>query len=243
MPISSVEYVIFDLDGLLIDSESIYTKVTNDILARYGKEMTFDIKAGLMGKPERAASEHLLSFFPDIDLTVDDYIQERREKQNLSWPTVAPLPGAVKLVKHLKKHNIPIAIATGSGKEEIKMKTSLLPELIGPFDGYVTSADDVKRGKPNPDVFLAAAERLARKVGEGDNDEVKEDYKIERSKGLVFEDAIPGVRAALRAGMNVVWIPDTRITSLDESKDLRPQQTLRSLEDFKPEEWGLPAYD
>ncbi|EKM54781.1 uncharacterized protein PHACADRAFT_210564 [Phanerochaete carnosa HHB-10118-sp] len=79
-----VEYVIFDMDGLLIDSERVYTEVTNNILARYGKEMTWDIKAGLMGKPEREAAAHLLSFFPDLppDFTIDTYLSERRAGQD-----------------------------------------------------------------------------------------------------------------------------------------------------------------
>jgi len=53
-PQPKVEYVIFDLDGLMVDSERVYTEVTNDILAQYGKTMTWDIKAGLMGKHSRA---------------------------------------------------------------------------------------------------------------------------------------------------------------------------------------------
>ncbi|KAE9408980.1 hypothetical protein BT96DRAFT_1095342 [Gymnopus androsaceus JB14] len=71
----AVEYVIFDLDGLMIDSEKIYTDVsTNEILGKYGKEMTWDIKAGCMGKPEKEASLHLLSFFPDIPITSESLI-------------------------------------------------------------------------------------------------------------------------------------------------------------------------
>lgn len=88
-----VEYVLFDMDGLLIDTESIYTKVTNEILAPYGAEMTWDIKAGLMGKLERDAAAYLLSFFPDIPLTIDTYLSRRTVLQDTHWPTVQPLPG------------------------------------------------------------------------------------------------------------------------------------------------------
>lgn len=55
-PIAQIKAVLFDMDGLLIDSEGIYTKVVNDILKPYGKEQTWEIKANLMGKPEREAT-------------------------------------------------------------------------------------------------------------------------------------------------------------------------------------------
>ncbi|KAH8107674.1 HAD-like protein [Cristinia sonorae] len=231
-----VEYILFDMDGLLIDSEKVYTEVTNNLLAEHGKEMTWDIKAGLMGKPEREAAAHLLSFFPDLPahFTIDHYLEARRQGQDLLWPTVRPLPGALKLVSHLHRHKVPIAVATGSQRRNYEQKSShLMDALFGMFEGKVVCADDgligKGRGKPNPDIFLVTArEMLGRDVGEGDDIEAKvtDAQRKERRKGLVFEDAIPGVQAGKRAGMNE-----------------QPDQTLKSLEDFIPEEWGLPPYD
>lgn len=155
---------------------------------------------------ERPASEHLLSFFPDIPLTIDDYIKERREKQDLAWPSVRPLPGVVKLVNHLAKHKIPIAVATGSMRRNYVLKTTHLPELFDLFEGKVVCGDDPRlqgRGKPNPDVFLLAAEILGKKVGMGDvTDLTSGDLVEERARGLIFEDATNGVQAGKRAGMN-----------------------------------------
>ncbi|KAG5722184.1 putative uncharacterized hydrolase, partial [Termitomyces sp. T112] len=118
-----IEFVLFDMDGLMIDSEKVYTDVTNRILGQYGKKMTWDIKAGLMGKPEIAAAEHLLSFFPDIPLTLDSYLSQRNTLQDDIWPTVPLLPGVRKLVLHLKACNIPIAVATGSKRRNFELKT------------------------------------------------------------------------------------------------------------------------
>ncbi|KZT10791.1 HAD-like protein [Laetiporus sulphureus 93-53] len=250
---AKIEYVIFDMDGLLIDSERVYTEVTNNILSQYGKEMTWDIKAGLMGKPEREAAAHLLSFFPDLppDFTLDAYLDLRRKGQDELWSTVQPLPGAVRLVRHLHQHRIPIAVATGSQRRNYAQKSAHLEDvLFGCFEGRVVCADDgliaPGRGKPHPDVFLVAAERmLGRKVGM--DEIVADEWKIERSKGLVFEDAIPGVQAGKRAGMNVVWVPDANLLSLGEAGPTldveQPDHTIRSLEDFKPEDWGLPPFD
>ncbi|KAI0358520.1 HAD-like protein [Trametes cingulata] len=254
-PRTKIEYVIFDMDGLLIDSERVYTDVTNELLAPYGKEMTWDIKAGLMGKPEREAAAHLLSFFPDLppSFTIDYYLRARRELQDQRWPSVQPLPGAVKLVQHLHRHRVPIAVATGSQRRNFELKASHLGELFDCFEGRVVCADDgliqPGRGKPHPDVFLVAAQRfLERKVGSGEigEDHISEEEAAERAKGLVFEDAIPGVQAAKRAGMKVVWVPDPNLLSIGgEAAPVAetPDLTLKSLEEFVPEEWGLPPYD
>ncbi|KAI0929911.1 hypothetical protein AcV5_006750 [Taiwanofungus camphoratus] len=254
---AQIEYVLFDMDGLLIDSERVYTEVTNDILAKYGKEMTWDIKAGLMGKPEREAAAHLLSFFPDLplDFTIDTYLSLRRTGQDARWPTVQPLPGAVRLVQHLRRHGVPIAVATGSQRRNYAQKSPhLVDTLFGAFEGRVVCADDglirPGRGKPHPDIFLVTAEKCCgRTVGLGEQEEstVTEEERRERAKGLVFEDAIPGVQAGKRAGMNVVWVPDANLLALGDSGPTleldQPDQTLKSLEDFVPEEWGLPPYD
>lgn len=66
----------------------------------------------------------------------------------------------------------------------------------------------------------------------------------ERSKVLVFEDGAPGVIAARAAGMEVVWVPDMELVkTLGDDHGLKPSHTHDSLEEFNPENWGLPAYD
>ncbi|KAF5346313.1 hypothetical protein D9758_011484 [Tetrapyrgos nigripes] len=254
-----VQYVLFDMDGLMIDSERIYSDVTNSILAPYGKEQTWDIKAGCMGKPERAAALHLLSFFPDIDLDLETYLKERNRLQDLAWPTVPLLPGTRKLVLHLKKHSIPIAIATGSRRRNYELKTRAegaqpeKREVFEAFEEKVACGDDTQygmRGKPNPDVFLVAAkELLGRNVGklvgvdEEGSEYLTKEQLDERAKGLVFEDALPGMQAGKRAGMNVIWVPDPNLLDVEYTGKEKADQTLESLEDFRPEEWGLPPYD
>ncbi|KAF8490317.1 HAD-like protein [Russula emetica] len=247
-PYKKIEYVVFDMDGLMIDSERVYTEVTNDILAPYGVKMTWEIKSGLMGKPERASTAHLLSFFPDIPLTIDDYLTQRNAAQDAHWPHVQLLPGVARLVAHLAAHNVPIAIATGSSRRNFALKTSHLQHVFAHFGLNVICASDdgAGRSKPFPDVFLAAARKLGRAVGSIDEegDVVEEKEREERARGLVFEDAFPGVMGGKRAGMSVVWVPDENLLSVDSSQlTEKPDQVLRSLEAFVPEEWGLPPFD
>jgi pseudouridine 5'-phosphatase len=155
---------------------------------------------------ERASAAHLLSFFPDIPLTIDDYLTQRSAAQDAHWPHVQLLPGVSRLVLHLAAHHVPIAIATGSSRRDFALKTSHLQHVFAHFGSNVIcgSDDGAGRGKPFPDVYLAVARMLGRAVGSVDEegDVVEEKEREERARGLVFEDAIPGVMAGKRAGMS-----------------------------------------
>jgi len=207
--------------------------------------MTWDIKVGCMGKPEREAAMHLLSAFPNISLDLDTYLLERNILQDQLWPSVSLLPGIQKLVHHLKAHNIPMAVATGSRRRNYEMKTAHLQDVFGCFESKVVCADDMKfkmNGKPEPDIFLVAArELLGFNVGgpEGPENSIQ---KQERSKGLVLEDSILGMQAGKKAGMSVVWVPDTNLLDVGYSGDEQADQMLKSMSDFIPEQWGLPPY-
>jgi len=239
-----IDYVVFDMDGLLIDTERVYTEVTNDILGRYGKIMTWDIKAQLMGKPQIESVTHLLSLFPGIDITIDQYLTESQEKLDANWPTVQLLPGVQRLIQHLVKHNVPIVVATASSRRNFVRKSENLKEFFDYFQGNIVCADDVAgktTGKPEPYIFLHAAGVLGKAVGV--TEQCTEAEAVERGKGLVFEDAVYGVQAGKRAGMSVVWVPDERLLDIASPSPYVPDETLTSIEHFMPEKWGLPPYD
>jgi len=125
------------------------------------------------------------------------------------------------------------------------MKTGHLMEVFGCFEGNIVCGDDYSgemRGKPEPDIFLIAArEILGRKVGY--SADCSEEESKERGKGLVFEDAIPGMQAAKTAGMSVVWVPDSNLLGVEFSGPETADQILTSVEQFVPQQWGLPPYD
>ncbi|KAG1758811.1 HAD-like protein [Suillus occidentalis] len=238
-----IEYVVFDMDGLLIDTERIYTEVTNDILGRYGKTMTWDIKAHLMGKLQLASATHLLSCFPSVEITIEQYLTESQQKLDARWPSVQLLPGVQRLIQHLVKHNVPIVVATASTRRNFDRKSENLKEFFDYFQGNIVCGTDVAgktAGKPDPYIFLHAAGVLGKAVGT--TEQCTEAEAVERSKGLVFEDAVYGVQAGKRAGMSVVWVPDERLLGVASSPYV-PDETLTSIEHFKPEKWGLPPYD
>ncbi|TIB70881.1 hypothetical protein E3Q24_02676 [Wallemia mellicola] len=246
---STIKYCLFDLDGLLIDSERMYTEVTNDILSKYGKQFNWTLKANMMGKHERVASEYLVSEL-NLPITVDDYLLLRNQKQAEAWPRLILRPGALKLIKHLLKHNIPIAVATGSRRTSLeqKMRAQPVKELMDLFGDNVVTADDITpgRGKPSPDTFLLAAQRLGATVGFNvdSNDAPTEEHLVTRKSCLVFEDAVPGAQAGLNANMEVIWIPEEPLLELykDDPSIQGVKQTLSSLEQLHLPSFGLPDY-
>lgn len=260
------------MDGLLLDSEIVYTVVVNDLLRPYGKEQTWAIKARLMGTPDRVAVTILFSsLWPPragqaeewdesaCPFTIDEFLAKRNAQVEEAFKHVRPLPGVVKLISHLKSSGVPIAIATSSKRSNFDVKRAANPELFDLFGEHFVTGDDprVERGKPNPDIFLLAArEGLGHDEGRWDErvrlPGAKHDGTLLGGEKdlLVFEDGRPGVTAARRAGMNVVWIPDPELLKLhhdqlpghpDSDADA-PHQTLTTMLDFKPEEWGLPPY-
>jgi pseudouridine 5'-phosphatase len=148
---------------------------------------------------------YLLSCFPDISIDLDAFLVERCQIQDTLFPTVELMPGVHKLVHHLKKHNIPIAVATSSRRRDYNLITAHLQSLFECFEGKVVCGDDFRyhmKGKPAPDIFITAArEMLNRDVGHPQA--LETDIHIEeRRKGLVFEDSLLGMQGGKRAGMS-----------------------------------------
>jgi pseudouridine-5'-monophosphatase len=151
------------------------------------------------------AAACILSSFPDLPLTTEEYIAQTTALQNLRWPNVHPMPGAQRLVQHLHAHGVPIALATSSTREKFVTKTSHLQDTFACFGNRIVCGDDypgVMRGKPAPDIFLKAAqEKLGLGVGRCSGACTDEEMEV-RGKVLVFEDAILGFQAAKRANMS-----------------------------------------
>lgn len=225
----NVTHCLFDMDGLLLNTEHIYTRITQQILKEQGcqEEYTGDVKVTLMGGQSAEVANKILKRY-NLPLTTDEYIARQRELAHNLMPTAELLPGVEKLLHHLTTHKIPIALATSSSKPMYDLKTmqhTKLFELFG-HKVYGSSDPEVEHGKPAPDIFIVAARRFPDSPSP--------------SKCLVFEDAPNGVRAAIAAGCPVVMVPEDYVTA-----EMRNEAThvVDTLEDFKPELFGLPAYD
>ncbi|XP_041983191.1 probable pseudouridine-5'-phosphatase isoform X2 [Aricia agestis] len=213
---------------LMINTEELYTKAFQNILSRYGKEYTFEFKLTLMGLQGHEVAQKVVSKH-NLPLTPEEFSSEAKKLFEVYFPETKLMPGVERLLRHLKKHKVPIGLATSSSIESYHMKTDKHHQEIFSLFDYKTfgsSDPEVKRGKPYPDTFLVAAGKFP--------------DKPMPEKCLVFEDAVNGVKSALAAGMQVVMVPDPRL-----SAEMTKEATLvlRSLEEFKPELFGLPAFD
>ncbi|KAI9472102.1 MAG: HAD-like domain-containing protein [Benjaminiella poitrasii] len=224
-----ITHCIFDMDGLLLDTERVYTEVTQQILDKYtnGLRFTWDVKSQLMGRSGDEAAAMVVNTY-NLPMTPVEYLAETAIIQENLFPHAKFLPGVEKLIRHLHAHNIPIAVATSSTRAKFELKTSLSKEVFELFDVIICGDDpEIKNAKPSPDLFLTAQKRLGNPSAEN---------------CLVFEDAVNGVCAALNAKMNVVWIPDVNIKALTGDHDHGATIVLGSMEDFIPEAFALPAY-
>ncbi|CAA18995.1 pseudouridine-5'-phosphatase [Schizosaccharomyces pombe] len=228
------EACLFDMDGLLVDTESIYTKSTNIILKRYNKgPFSMEVKAKMMGRTSKEASRIFLDW-SGIDLTCEEYIALQRETQAELWRHTKPLPGVMNLLSKLKSLNIPIALATSSDTHNFEKKSAHLSHLFDHFDGNIITGDDprlpVGRGKPHPDIWFIALKMI------NDKRKAQGQAEILPENCLVFEDSITGVQSGRAAGMKVVWVPDVNILpffslSPEQAADKHITKVL-SLENF-----------
>ncbi|XP_015603599.1 probable pseudouridine-5'-phosphatase isoform X2 [Cephus cinctus] len=225
-PYKKVTHCIFDMDGLLLDTESLYKTIYWNIVSKYGHIYEGELAYAVLGRPERVGAELIINHYK-LPLTVSEFQDIYHRMQRELFTDVKLMPGAEKLLYHLKENNVPIALATSSSVDSYELKTVKWKELFDLFHHRVIggSDPDVQKGKPHPDIFLVAKNRFP--------------DKPDSSMCLVFEDAPNGVQAGIEAGMQVVMVPDPCLPShLTEKATL----VLKSLEDFKPEQFGLPPY-
>jgi pseudouridine-5'-monophosphatase len=221
-----VTHVIFDMDGLLLDTEKVYLASITEVLKNHGKDYPDDLRVKVMGTiPINTATIIIKELGMDIEPA--DLLDQFYDKQISRMENVPFLPGAERLIDHLHANNIPIAVATSSGLQTFKIKTANYQHVFSKFHHIVLGSADseVKRGKPAPDIFLVCASRF--------------DDKPQPEKCLVFEDAPNGVTGAVDAGMQVVMVPD-KIIPIEKTS--HATQVISSLLDFKPEDFGLPPF-
>ncbi len=216
-----ITHLIYDFDGLLLDTEPIYCRVNEIIAARYGKSFERSHHRMIMGRQALDCAEILVREL-DLPLTAQEHLAARDELIFDLLPESVPMLGAMEMTLRFGQLGVKQAIATSSAKVTFDLKTERHQDWLKIFDAIVLGDDPaVKRSKPAPDSFLVAAERLG----------------ASPKNCLVFEDSPAGVMAAKAAGMSVVAVPASYMArSLYEAAD----EIALNLNSFDAQRWGLP---
>jgi HAD superfamily hydrolase (TIGR01509 family) len=208
-PIAPIRALVLDMDGLLVDTETVSGEALRLFLLGHGHEMLPSTLEGALGRrlPEAVAvvaAEYDLAGSLDELIVAFDAMRLEALRGN-----VVAMPGAIALLDWAATKGLPRALATSSFRCHAEVSLAEAA-LMGRFDVEVTG-DEVEHGKPAPDLFLLAAERLG----------------VPPESCVVFEDAPAGLEAAARAGMRRVWVPNAHTRQL--AVPVAVDATLESL--------------
>ena len=208
-PNAPIAALVLDMDGLLVDSEPVSAEALRLFLLGHGHEMLPSTLDGALGRrlPEAIA---IVAAAYDLAGPLDELVvaYDTMRLEALRGNVVA-MPGAVALLDWAAAKGLPRALATSSSRRQAEVSLAEAG-LLGRFDVEVTG-DEVQCGKPAPDLFLLAAERLG----------------IPAEFCVVFEDAPAGLEAAARAGMRRIWVPNVHTRHLTSPVEV--DATLESL--------------
>ena len=210
-----IEAVVFDLDGLLIETEELWDEVREALAHERGGRWSESAQRDMMGMSSTEWSRYMheavgLAEAPE---EINELVVERMAERYRSQLPL--LPGAVEAVERIAARWL-LGVASSSNRVLIDLVLEL-SGLVGTFRATVSS-EEVARGKPAPDVYFEAARRLG----------------VEPSRTAAVEDSNAGIRSASAAGMRVVAIPNRTFPPDEEALELA-EVVLESLDELTPE--------
>ena len=177
------------MDGLMVNTEDLYTDVSQIILKRRNREFTPELKNSMMGLPAQQAFEKMIEW-ENLDDSVETLASETAEEFAAILPhRLKLLPGVVDLLARLDQIGLPRCVATSS-TERFAESVLGIAGIRERFD-FVITAEHVENGKPSPDIYHAAAERMG----------------VIPKQMVVLEDSQHGCRAGISAGACTVAVP------------------------------------
>lgn len=182
--------ILFDMDGLLFDSEATLKRIWQAEADRLGFDLHDGLYADLVGVPNAICEEKLVHWFSNFPLQKFRVAwRAAREAERLEGG-VPPKPGAREMLEWLASQGMPLGLATSSSRAAVQRNLQAYPDIFR-FDVIVT-IEDVTRPKPDPDIYHQACAKLG----------------VEAESCVIFEDSNPGMRAAIASGARAIMIPD-----------------------------------
>lgn len=211
--LKEIKAVIFDMDGSLVDSMWIWPEVDREYMDKYKLLPPDTFHKDIEGMSYVQTAQYFLDTFPVLGCTVEEVCREWTEMTMELYQTRVPLkPGAGEFLERLERQGILMGIATSNSRE---LALAALDALhIRKYFSAVVTSDEVRQGKPAPDVFLKAAQEL----------------RVPPENCLVFEDIPNGIRAGKSAGMSVCAVWDQFSVPYEEEK--------RELADYFIRDYG-----
>ncbi|MBS1954069.1 MAG: HAD family phosphatase [Cyanobacteria bacterium SZAS-4] len=217
-----IKGLIFDMDGVLLDSEPLHLKAYQEFLKEFGVAFSEADNRPFLGRKDVELAEHLISQHA-LPLDALQLVQQKEEiLARLFSANLEPMPGVVKTLQNAQAISLPCAVASSATLPTIMEVTKSLD--IARYFQTLTSGDEVPHGKPAPDVYLLAAERIG----------------VLPINCLVIEDSFNGILAAKAAGMKCIAIPCPTTRHQDHSK---ADKILGTLESLHLDDWCKPASD
>ena len=190
----NIECVIFDMDGLILDTERLSLKSWQRVLKKYDRVMTLEIYTTLIGITYKSAVDKLLEIYGQELPIAEIYAEKNMDMLKFIHDNGVPVkPGIYELLDFLVERNYKLALATSTSRE----KAMILLESAGIKDKFsvMVFGDEIVNSKPDPEIFLKAAEKLG----------------VNPEKCIVLEDSPAGIEAAYRAEMKGINIPDLKM--------------------------------
>ncbi len=189
-----IKAVIFDMDGVMIDSEPLWEKTERILLARRGIDYSPQYRDKIVGLNQNDSGRLLINTF-SLNETVNDIINERVEiLTSIYEEELEVIPTLVPLLEDLRNEGYPLAVASSSPHRVINFVLDMFS--LHEYFLEVVSGECAENGKPQPDIYLHTAERLG----------------VRPEECAAIEDSINGVRSAKAAGMYCIAIPDKRLS-------------------------------
>ena len=191
MPMDDLEAILFDLDGVIIDSEPLHEKAYRQTSLHLGRDLTPEEVASLKGTVDEIGAGKLLEYNPGATLSVPQVMEYNNNIYKAMFDQMRLIPGSRESIQKAHKKGFKLGLTTSALQENQQRSFEMFN--LWPFFSAIITGQDITNGKPHPEPYLKTAEKL----------------DVAPTNALVMEDSVNGVRSGKAAGCRVIAITTT----------------------------------